>query len=230
MHTNPTQVRPAASIHDQIILNFVCFLMVQAIGATLCSPFWTHLVIDLVATHHQMLMFTLRILTSLSLGFFVHNAGRHERHQYFASGLGICTVDMGAIQWSTHEDVHCGFFTPTTTTFSAVFRDFSILDAYFISLIRKCIAFYFGDLAFNALIVCCICLFWKSTTALWNHPGAPVLIKGFQMVPRVQGGCHGLVESSWQNKTDRMKQTSLLNIWMIKRIFHGWAKVTESQE
>jgi hypothetical protein len=103
-----------------------------------------------------MLMFTLRILTSLSLGFFVHNAGCHKRHQYFASDLAICTVDMGAIQWSTHEDVHCGFFTPTTT-FNAVFRDFSILDAYFISLILKCIAFYFGDSG-NWHIQCTDCM------------------------------------------------------------------------
>jgi hypothetical protein len=50
MHTNPMKVRPVASIHDQIILNSVCFLMLQAIDTTLCSPFWTHLVIDLVAT------------------------------------------------------------------------------------------------------------------------------------------------------------------------------------
>lgn len=103
-------------------------------------------------------MFTFRILTSSSLGFFVHNAGRHKRHQYFASGLGICTVDMGAIQWSTHEDVQCGFFTPTTT-FNAVFRDFSILDAYFISLILKCIAFYFGDLG-NWHIQCTDCMLY----------------------------------------------------------------------
>lgn len=105
-----------------------------------------------------MLMFTLRILTSLSLGFFVHSAGLHKKHQYFASGLGVCTADMAAIQWSTHEDVHCGFFTPTTT-FNAIFRDFSILDAYFISLILKCIAFYFGDLG-NWHIQCSDCMLY----------------------------------------------------------------------